>query len=81
MPAVGKHAAYLNVVGVVFLSGPTGLSSRVPSQEGPNEAGVEEIIDLSESEDSESVKGEDPLIKHIISVSKLYILSTILSKK
>ena len=62
MPDTVKCASYLNVVGVVVLAEPSDTFSKVRSQEGPNDAGVQEIMELPEPMDSESEDGEDPLM-------------------
>lgn len=59
MPGL-KIALYLNILGIVVLAEPSDPFSHIPSQETPNDLGVDAILSMEDDSDVEA--GEDPLI-------------------
>ena len=66
MPEDIKFAIYFNILAVIVLAEPAERFSNSPSKEGPEAFGVDRIIQLPESQESESEdendKPEEPFL-------------------
>ena len=70
-----KSALYSNTLGIVVLAEPSENFSQTPSQETPNDLGVDSIKGLDGG--SEVNVGEDPLVEMNIFALRIVLCSTI----